>query len=435
MATLKMIAKGNTDTLTVYLRLRHGRGIDITTKINQTINVKDWSSKTNKPKTGNENGKALNGYFEKLEVYLKDQLNEAEKKGTIINKCWIDEQIDRFQNKTPESEKDKQNFLKYLDYYITDYLPYHLHRDGKKRGLAPNSYKRFTNLKHQVTEYQKHTGIELRLSDIDMNFMEKFDRYIKDQNYSDSYSGALAKGFREVIKKAIDEDLKVVIEPKKIKIPNSKAEKIILTIPELDTISNAEYKSNYLDNARDWLIIGCYTGQRVGDLLELTANNIMNKGGVLMLELIQEKTNNAVVLPILPEVQTILDKRNGQFPRKISDVKFNLYIKEVCKEAGIIEPTKGAKINPETNRKESGTYPKYELATSHVMRRSFASNFYGDIPTPLLMSATGHKKESIFLQYIGKSPIDQAQQLAEYYIKLMNERKKESNLKILRKAE
>ena len=35
------------------------------------------------------------------------------------------------------------------------------------------------------------------------------------------------------------------------------------------------------------------------------------------------------------------------------------------------------------------------------MQRSFASNYYGKIETPLLMNITGHTKESTFLTYIG----------------------------------
>ena len=35
------------------------------------------------------------------------------------------------------------------------------------------------------------------------------------------------------------------------------------------------------------------------------------------------------------------------------------------------------------------------------MRRSFASNYYGKIETPLLKNITGHSKESTFLTYIG----------------------------------
>jgi len=61
----------------------------------------------------------------------------------------------------------------------------------------------------------------------------------------------------------------------------------------------------------------------------------------------------------------------------------------------------GFKNNPKTRRKEIVNDPKYKFVTSHIMRRSFASNYYGKIETPLLMNITGHSKESTFLSYIG----------------------------------
>jgi integrase len=61
----------------------------------------------------------------------------------------------------------------------------------------------------------------------------------------------------------------------------------------------------------------------------------------------------------------------------------------------------GLKITQKTRRKEIINAPKYELITSHTMRRSFATNYFGKIETPLLMNITGHSKESTFLTYIG----------------------------------
>ena len=57
-----------------------------------------------------------------------------------------------------------------------------------------------------------------------------------------------------------------------------------------------------------------------------------------------------------------------------------------------------------TKRVEFGMYPKYELITSHTMRRSFATNYFGKIETPILMEITGHSRESTFLSYIGEKP-------------------------------
>ena len=68
--------------------------------------------------------------------------------------------------------------------------------------------------------------------------------------------------------------------------------------------------------------------------------------------------------------------------------------------AGIDELVSEFKNNPKNRRKEIVNAPKYEFVTSHIMRRSYASNYYGKIETPLLMNITGHSKESTFLTYI-----------------------------------
>ena len=91
----------------------------------------------------------------------------------------------------------------------------------------------------------------------------------------------------------------------------------------------------------------------------------------------------------------------NKFPRIVSQVVFNKQIKALCKMAGIKELVCRFRNNPKTRRKEIVNTPKYEFVTSHIMRRSFASNYYGKIETPLLMNITGHSKESTFLTYIG----------------------------------
>ena len=92
----------------------------------------------------------------------------------------------------------------------------------------------------------------------------------------------------------------------------------------------------------------------------------------------------------------------NEFSRRVSQVVFNKQIKALCKLSRIDELVSGFKNNPQTRRKEVVSAPKYEFVTSHIMRRSFASNYYGKIETPLLMNITGHSKESTFLTYIGK---------------------------------
>ena len=98
----------------------------------------------------------------------------------------------------------------------------------------------------------------------------------------------------------------------------------------------------------------------------------------------------------------IIDIIENNFPKKIQHQKLNNFIKIVCKLTGIDTLVKGTKLNTETNRKELGMFPKYDLMASHCFRRSFATNFYKIIPTAVLITITGHSKESLFLTYINK---------------------------------
>ena len=85
---------------------------------------------------------------------------------------------------------------------------------------------------------------------------------------------------------------------------------------------------------------------------------------------------------------------------------------------------------PKIFRKENGIYKKWELVSTHIGRRSFATNHYGKLPTPVLMSATGHTTEKMFLAYIGKSSIDNAEILRSYWNKLELIQDKKTVLKI-----
>jgi integrase len=206
--------------------------------------------------------------------------------------------------------------------------------------------------------------------------------------------------------------------------PSNETLDTYLTIPEIHKIYNHKFDNDYLDNARDWLIISVWTGLRVSDLLTLTKKNI--EDGFIKKDTL--KTKFPVIIPLHNQVKAILDKRKGSFPRKISDVKYNKYIKEVCKEAEITEIIKGAKMcskeiklegkKKKIHRKKFGKYPKYELISSHVGRRSFATNHYGKLDTLTLMKITGHKTEQMFLSYIKITPSEYAFKLKEYWMKI-----------------
>ena len=210
-----------------------------------------------------------------------------------------------------------------------------------------------------------------------------------------------------------------------IRSKNVKTTKIYLSFEDLEKIEKTEYKG-YLENAKDWLIISCYTGQRVSDFMRFTKEMIRyeknkNDGELKpLIEFTQKKTDKLMTVPLHKKVLEILKKRDGLFPSTVSDQKYNKYIKLVCEKAEINELTIGSKhLETEKGskvfRKVDGTYNKWKLVTSHIGRRSFASNFYGEIPTTYLTYITGHSTEVMFLNYIGKSNKDKAMEMTNFF--------------------
>ncbi len=273
------------------------------------------------------------------------------------------------------------------------------------------------------------------VKDVDLKFRNDLLKYFTEVDKLNSNSaGRYIRFLKTVCLDAHLNGYEVNKQLRQIKGFTEKASKIFLTFDELEKIEKKTFERSALNNAKDWLIIGCYIGQRVSDLLTLTKENITFRNGLELIELTQVKTGKRVSIPLHPKVKEILTKNKGNFPTTLSAQKFNKHLKDLCEIAEINQPTEGAKFDEETGRKLPGVYPKHELITSHVCRRSFASNFYGEIPTALLISITAHSTEKQFLEYIGKTQNDYAMQIAEYWNKQQLQAKKEPQLTVLSKA-
>ncbi len=69
----------------------------------------------------------------------------------------------------------------------------------------------------------------------------------------------------------------------------------------------------------------------------------------------------------------------------------------------------------------------YDLISSHICRRTFATMYYTKIPTSIIRAVTGHKTETEFLQYIGVDNNELAEQMYTYWDKLENDQRQTEN--------
>jgi integrase len=352
----------------------------------------------------------VNQELNKIENHILNAFNIANP--DAINKEWLQTQIDTYYNPPQEAKLLPNELIKYLEIYI----------DRRKNEITEQTIKNYSVIKQLLTRYQATNNKILLIKDVNEDFKDNFENYCLANNYAPNTTTRALRSIKTICKDAMYRGIEVSIQLDNIKPKYKKVKNIYLSFDELEKIEKIEKSklTESLENAKDWLIISCYTGQRVSDFMRFTDEMIRIEDGKTLIEFTQKKTGKLMTVPLHKKVLELLDKRNGKFPRAISDQRYNEYIKEVCELAKINNKIKGSKsTETETDskeyRKKEGTFKKWELVSSHIGRRSFATNFYGEIPTTYLIYITGHSTEVMFLNYIGKSNKDLALEIANYF--------------------
>lgn len=428
MAAITFEVRGKKNPSSIYLRFRDS-GKNHYKKSGKLIDPKDWNHDKKLPYGRSPNLKNLGTDLKEMANEIIKAYNQTP--SHQINPDWLQKEIDRI-NGNYSAEESHSELLTEAIQFVIDTANI---RENSKGGIGLsisriNSYK---NLLKIVKTYQGKK--QLKVQDVDIKFGKDFMNWmLNKRNYSEGYARKKIDDLKTVCADAEINGLMVSPQLRKVKGGKTKNENIIYLSPqELNQIRQTTLTTESIKNARKWLLLGCNIGQRGGDLLNITEDNFVTRNGLELIELSQQKTGKKVTIPVLPTTKEIL--KDG-LPYKISIQKFNDLIKQVCQEAKIDQLVEGSKIEmvdekgnviPKLKngkrktkgekRKISGTFPKHELISSHVCRRSFATNQYGILPTPLIMQVTAHSTEKMFLGYIGKSSMDYAQQISDFYSK------------------
>lgn len=405
MATVNYRLRSNSNKdVQIYAYLSLGRGAMIQSKTGFTINPKNWSESTKRPKQNTAENKVLFNNLKKLETYIYNLLNESNSIGEITDKFWLDNAIQNCFERAGKKATDSTLLTTHIE-YIIDNANTRKISGSNKIGLSARRVISYKSFLKTVSNYQRKIKRQIQFSDINKPFVDSLINWLmNEQMYSVNYSGKIVDNLKTVCLDAQKMGKKVNPYVEKIESFSESSEDrniVTLTFEELDQIRNTPLSKQSLINARKWLIIGCEIGQRGGDLLNITKKSIRYNKNFLYLDVLQQKTGKSVTIGVPNKY--VIDILENELPTKISSQKLNVYLKELCKAAEINEVIEGKKINPITKRKEIGQYPKWQLISSHVCRRSFATNYYKKIPTPILIEITGHSKESLFLDYINKS--------------------------------
>lgn len=420
MATVKFYLRTKLDKLApVYLRMTDTGGVNFIVKTPFKMVPAYWNAKKQTCKDNildteiftKEDAKKIEDRF----TELKDKIlyESFELKGPVTLE-WLNETVNKYFNKdAPKVETLRQ----YIDRF------YNEAKAGTRLASAGNTKRRYAyetlrslkGTKLSFEMFEDETGRKSNFNDITIDWYNDFLAFYYKRGCGANYIGKHIKNLKTIMRQAREEGLhnNTEIERRSFKALSEPSESIYLTEKEVA----AMYAKDLSDNAvyakvRDVFLCGVYTAQRYSDYSRIHKDMIKEEDGVRYIELIQQKTGEKCLIPMRPELETILSRYDYTLP-KTFEQKINLNIKEVGKlcdiKEGIVTETY------KSGMKVKKTTPKYKLIKTHTARRTGCTLMYLAGVQPIdIMKVSGHKTEREFLKYIKVGKKETAMNLARH---------------------
>lgn len=331
--------------------------------------------------------KGTNITLNKIALTLTNVQYEAKVKSRPITKAWLESALDKALGRITGAG----SFYDIIDAIIADREEgRELTKKGKR--YSWHTIKGYKHTRDNLFRFDPHMTFE---SVTLQTYSDLIAYYNTEHDHALNSLGKMVKNWKVFMKAAkkrgVHENLIYLDED--FVTPEEDTDLVALDEIELERIYNHNFPNKMLDRARDWFIIGAYTGLRIGDIQLLNEKNLIGE----TITVYNSKTDIKVVIPFHPFVRTILKKHKG-LPPKVLDKDMNIRIKKVCELAGINEHVLYSLIKG--GIRKDFHLKKFELVSNHTMRRCSITNMLeAGIPDNQVMQVHGIKKHSTLMKY------------------------------------
>jgi site-specific recombinase XerD len=399
----------------VRFRLRDGANVDLYVSSGIEVNPEQWDNNKEcikakvlvSPALRNEVDTAVRDYKNVVSAAYKKLVEKNE----IISSQNLLQWIDKVQHpekylsaRGEEMECAKPSFFALYDKFINET------RCSTKRK------ENFILIKHHLEKFVKYMQktnrtFELDIDKLSVETLNSFETFLFEEKniygrYPEIWFGcrkprlkgqnsvnALMDTLRRFNNWALNNEHTTNYPFKKFEFkPQIYGTPYFLTLEERNQLYNFPIKKEKYAVQRDIFVFQCCIGCRVGDLLRFTKQNIINGAIEYIAAKTREGHPRTVRVPLNEIAKDIIkryeNEQTGNRLLPFTDyANYNYAIGKVCKEAGLNRII--SVLNTQTRQAEQ--HPLYEIATSHIARRTFIGNLYKKVRDPnLIASMSGH---------------------------------------------
>ncbi len=281
----------------------------------------------------------------------------------------------------------------------------------KEDKLTTNGVKDFKTLKTHLLGFEKARNKKILLNEVDVSFFEQFESYMSKKvivekvkgsdieitkNFADSTISKNLQTLRVFLNSQLKKGMPVNLSYKNFKI-SSKHSPVLITLEEDEfRILLNRVDDERLEKVRKMFVLQCCTGLRYSDVIKIRSSHLQND----IIKMNSTKTKQELNIPLNSISKSILTECNFDTSTiSISNQKYNVYIKELCRLVGVTKPVMD--ISFRGNKEIQNLTKKSEIMSSHDGRRFFITqNLINGVRSEVIMSMTGHVDFRSFKKYI-----------------------------------
>jgi site-specific recombinase XerD len=343
----------------------------------QFINPKNWNSKQQIVVPPEPDAELINTQLSLIRTNLTQAFLFLQVKGTDFN---VDDIYKQYKGETPKKE-----------YGVMEVYNLHSARIKKLLGIDIQlvTYQKYLESGVHLQSFIKHKfktkGIQLKA--LKSSFIEQYEYFLKtEKKFQQSTLNKAIQRFRKVIRYAVAEDYLDKDPFMLYKAKRVKKEVLFLSPEQLKKLEETNFRIKRIQQIKDMFVFCCYTGLGFKEMVNLKKTSITTEfDGELWLNIYRNKTTRSYKVPLLPKAKEIMEQYNdgdNDFVfNKMSNVKFNAYLKEIADVVGI----------------------EFNL-THHIARKTFASTvlLFNNVPMEIVSSLLGHSKMQTTQESYGK---------------------------------